>query len=110
MLEYGRYIIFDSKEEFLKDWTVSNIHGCRYNGYRLQDERNPNDLRNFDDETIQDFIRKPPFAIEKWCNEAGSGYSTVSLDVALLAILRDINRQLKNLQKIKEEILERLGG
>jgi hypothetical protein len=109
MLEYGQYIIFDNKEEFLQDWTVSNIHGCRYNGYRLMDKRNPNNRRYFDNETIKDYIEKTPFAIKEWCNENGCGYVTISLDDALLTMLRKTNRQLKKLQEMKEEVLERLG-
>jgi hypothetical protein len=106
MLEYGNYTIFDSKEEFLKDWTFDDVWGWRYDGYELM---NTKDRRIFDNETIKDFIKKPPFAIRKWSNENGCGYSTASLDEALLTLLRKTNRQLKNLQKLKEDIMERLG-
>lgn len=109
MLEYGNYIIFDNKEEFLKDWKVDDSWGACYNRYPLRDDRNPNDLRNFNKETIKEYIDKTPFAIRKWTGEH-MGYSTVFLDEALLAMLRKTNQQIKMLQATKDNVLKRLGN
>ena len=105
MLEYGNYIIFDKKEEFLREWKITKWNDHYFRGQEFWDMETLRIIQ----ENVNDYISKVPFAIYKFVGEGGCRYETVSVEQALETMLGKTSRQIEKLQKIQLELLERLG-